>query len=177
MVLGIGAALGAPLLSIAKLNSFGILVHGPGKSGKSTMLLGAASVIGCGEEQDLANFRTTDPAFGELPVAFNDSLLPLNELGLLKGSAVERYQRLRDLTYGFAEGRGKTYSKWAPIDKASSGTKWHGIAFATGEEASDQIASSAGEIRMAGESIRWIDLAATRNGASDIFDHIPKDVP
>jgi putative DNA primase/helicase len=177
MVLGISAALGAPLLSIARLNSFGILVHGPGKSGKSTMLLAAGSVVGYGSEQDLPNFRTTDPAFGEIPVASNDSLLPLNELGLLKGSAAERRQRLRDLTYGFAEGRGTTYSKWAPIDKTSSGTKWHGIAFATGEEASDQIASSAGEIRMAGESIRWIDLAATRNGAPDIFDRIPIDVP
>jgi hypothetical protein len=137
MVLGISAALGAPLLSIARLNSFGILVHGPGKSAKSTMLLGAGSVVGYGSEQDLPNFRTTDAAFGEIPVASNDSLLPLNELGLLKGSAAERRQRLRDLTYGFAEGRGTTYSKWAPIDKATSGTKWHAIAFATGEEASD----------------------------------------
>ncbi len=177
MVLGIGAALGAPLLSIARLNSFGILVHGPGKSGKSTMLLAAGSVVGYGSEQDLPNFRTTDAAFGEIPLASNDSLLPLNELGLLKGSAAERRQRLRDLAYGFAEGRGTTYSKWAPSDNATSGTKRHGIAFATGEEASDQIASSAGEIRMAGESIRWIDLAATRNGAPHIFDRIPKDVP
>jgi hypothetical protein len=177
MVLGISAALGAPLLNIARLNSFGILVHGPGKSAKSTMLLAAGSVLGYGSERDLPNFRTTDPAFGEIPVDFNDSLLPLNELGLLKGSAAVRRQRLRDLTYGFAEGHGTTYSKWAPIEKASSGAKWHGIAFATGEEASDQIAASAGEIRMAGESIRWIDLAATRNGAQDIFDRIPKDVP
>jgi putative DNA primase/helicase len=141
------------------------------------MLLGAGSVVGYGSEQDLPNFRTTDAAFGEIPVDFNDSLLPLNELGLLKGSAAERRQRLRDLTYGFAEGHGTTSSKWAPIDKATSGTKWHGIVFATGEEASDQIASSAGEIRMAGESIRWIDLAATRNDAPDIFDRIPKAVP
>jgi hypothetical protein len=29
---------------------------------------------------------------------------------------------------------------------------------------------------MAGESIRWIDLAGTRNGALDIFDRIPKHV-
>jgi hypothetical protein len=176
MVLAISAALAAPLLSTAKLNSFGVLVHGPGKSGKSTMLLGAASVIGCRDEQDLPNFRTTDPAFGEIPLAFNDALLPLNELGLLKGAAKERYQRLRDLAYGFAEGRGTTYSKWAPIEKTSSGSRWQGIAVATGEEASDQIASSAGEIRMTGESIRWIDLAATRNDAPDIFDRIPKDV-
>jgi hypothetical protein len=30
---------------------------------------------------------------------------------------------------------------------------------------------------MEGETIRWIDLAANRNGALDIFDRIPKKVP
>ena len=32
--------------------------------------------------EDLPNFRATDAAFGEIPAAFNDTLLPLNELGL-----------------------------------------------------------------------------------------------
>jgi hypothetical protein len=51
------------------------------------------------------------------------------------------------------------------------------IALATGEETADEIAREAGEIRMAGESVRWIDLAATRNGAAHIFDRIPMNVP
>jgi putative DNA primase/helicase len=177
MVFAISAALAAPLLGMAKLNSFGILFHGPGKAGKSTMLLAAASVTGYGLEQDLPNFRATDAAFGEIPAAFNDSLLPLNELGLLKGSTTEKYHRLRDFTYGFAAGRGTTYSKLAPIDGGSNGLKWLSISLATGEETADEIARDAREIRMAGESVRWIDLAATRNGAADIFDRIPKKVP
>jgi putative DNA primase/helicase len=177
MVFAISAALAAPLLGMAQLHSFGVLVHGPGKVGKSTMLLAAASVGGYGREQDLPNFRATDAAFGEIPAAFNDSLLPLNELGLLKGSAKEKYYRLRDLTYGFAEGRGTTYSKLAPIEAGSFGSKWLSIALATGEETSNEIARDAREIRMQGESVRWIDLAATRNGAAHIFDRIPKNVP
>jgi putative DNA primase/helicase len=116
MVFAISAALAAPLLGMAQLHSFGVLVHGPGKAGKSTMLVAAASVGGYGREQDLPNFRATDAAFGEIPAAFNDSLLPLNELALLKGSANEKYHRLRDFTYGLAEGRGTTYSKLAPIE-------------------------------------------------------------
>jgi putative DNA primase/helicase len=176
MVLAISAALAAPLLRMAKLPSFGILVHGRGKAGKSTMLLAAASIIGYRREQDLPNFRATDTALGEIPAAFNDSLMPLNELGLLKGSATQKYLRLRDFTYGSAEGRGTTYSKLAPIAEASVGLEWLCIFFATGEEASNEIARDARETRMAGESIRWIDLAGTRNGALDIFDRIPKDV-
>jgi putative DNA primase/helicase len=177
MVFAISAALAAPLLGMAKLNSFGVLLHGPGKAGKSTMLLAAASIIGYGREQDLPNFRATDPAFGEIPAAFNDSLLPLNELGLLTGSTTEKYHRLRDFTYGFAEGRGTTYSKLAPIEGGSGGLKWLSISLATGEVTSNEIARDAREIRMAGESVRWIDLAATRNGAAHIFDRIPEKVP
>jgi putative DNA primase/helicase len=177
MVFAISAALAAPLLKMAELHSFGILLHGPGKAGKSSMLLAAASVVGYGREQDLPNFRATDAAFGEIPAAFNDSLLPLNELGLLKGSVTEKFHRLRDFTYGFAEGRGTTYSKLAPIGGSNCGSKWLSISLATGEETSNEIARNAHEIRMGGESVRWIDLAATRNGAADIFDRIPKNVP
>jgi putative DNA primase/helicase len=176
MVLAISAAVAAPLLGMAQLPSFGINVHGPGKAGKSTMLLAAASVIGYGREQDLPHFRATDSAFGEMPAAFNDSFLPLNELGLLKGSATEKYHRFRDLTYGFAEGRGTTYSNRAPIAGGNSGSTWLSIALATGEETSNDIARDAHAIRMVGEAVRWIDLAATRNGAGDIFDRIPKKV-
>src|ERR1700730_1484699 len=177
MLFAISAAVAAPLLGMAKLPSFGVLVHGPGKAGKSTMLLAAASVGGYGQERDLPNFRATDAAFGEIPAAFNDTLLPLNELGLLKGSAGERRQSLRDLTYGFAEGRGTTYSKLAPIQIGGTAMKWHCIALATGEETADGIARDARETRMAGESVRWIDLAANRNGAAHIFDRIQKKVP
>jgi Domain of unknown function (DUF927) len=177
MLFAIGAAVAAPLLGMAKLPSFGILVHGPGKAGKSTMLLAAASVTGYGQEKDLPNFRATDAAFGEIPAAFNDSLLPLNELGLLKGSAAEKYLRLRDFTYGFAEGRGTTYSKLAPIDGVGAALQWLSLLLATGEEPANEIARDAHAIRMDGESVRWIDLAATRNGAADIFDRIPEDVP
>jgi putative DNA primase/helicase len=177
MLFAISAAVAAPLLGMAKLPSFGILVHGPGKAGKSTVLLAAASVTGYGREQDLPNFRATDAAFGEIPAAFNDSLLPLNELGLLKGSAAEKYLRLRDFTYGFAEGRGTTYSKLAPIDGVGAALQWLSILLATGEEPANEIARDAHAIRMDGESVRWIDLAATRNGAADIFDRIPEDVP
>jgi putative DNA primase/helicase len=176
MVLGICTSLAAPLLDCAGLNSFGILVHGPGKAGKSTMLLVAGSIIGFATERDLPNFRSTDAALGEMPASFNDMLLPMNELGLLKGGTTERSERIRDLTYGFAEGRGTTYSKFVPINKSNGERKWRSIFMATGEEAIEQISEEAGHTRATGEAIRWIDLCATRKGAEDIFDFSPKRV-
>jgi putative DNA primase/helicase len=176
MILGICASLAAPLLDFAGLNCFGILVHGPGKAGKSTLLVVAGSVNGFGSERDLPNFRSTDAAFGEIPASFNDMLLPLNELGLLKGSTVERRQRIRDLSYGFAEGRGTTYSKFAPTTKSDADRKWRSIFLATGEEAIEQISEAAGHTRAVGEAIRWSDLRATHKTAEDIFDFCPDGV-
>ena len=121
MVFAISAAVAAPLLGMAQLPSFGIIVHGPGKAGKSTMLLAAASVIGYGREQDLPNFRATDAAFGEIPAAFNDSFLPLNELGLLKGSATEKYHRFRDLTYGLRRAAARRTRNWRRLRRQLCG--------------------------------------------------------
>jgi putative DNA primase/helicase len=176
MIMGICTSLAAPLLDFADLNSFGILVHGPGKAGKSTLLVVAGSVNGFGTERDLPNFRSTDAAFGEIPESFNDMLLPLNELGLLKGSTVERRERIRDLAYGFAEGRGTTYSKFAPMTKSDADRKWRSIFLATGEEAIDHISEATGHTRAVGEAIRWSDLRATRKTAEDIFDFCPDEV-
>jgi hypothetical protein len=169
-------ALAALLLEFLDFHSFGILLSGPSKTGKSTALLVAGSVMGISREEDLPNFRTTDAAFGELPAAFNDLLMPINELGLFKGSAKERFERVRDLAYRFAEGRGTTYSKFVSQVDGSCRDRWSSLGFASGEGTMDQIALAAGETRSIGESIRWIDQSATLCGAADIFDRCPKMV-
>ena len=176
IVLGICMALAAPLLDFLDFHSFGILLAGPSKAAKSTALVVAGSVIGIAREKDLSNFRTTDTAFGELPAAFNDMVMLINELGLLKGRAKDRYGRIRDFSYGLAEGRGTTYSKFVVHDDGSCSHKWRSLVYATGEETLDEIALAAGQSRSMGESIRWIDLRGTRRGAKDIFDRCPKSV-
>jgi putative DNA primase/helicase len=176
MVLGICMALAAPVLDFLRYHSFGVLLSGPSKAGKSTAVVVAGSVVGIGHEEDLPNFRTTDPALGELPATFNDMLMPINELGLLKGSAKDRHQRMRDFSYGFAEGRGTTYSKFVSHDYENCIDTWRSLGFASGEETMDQIASAAGATRSTGESIRWIDLCGIKRGTEDIFDRCPKTV-
>jgi putative DNA primase/helicase len=173
MVLAICAAFAAPLLKVVDMTSFAIFLTGASKMGKSTVTLAAGSVIGLGTEDDLPNFRTTDAAFGELPRDFNDSVMPLNEFGLLKGTANERRQRQRELAYGFAEGRGTTYSRFVPVEKSVKNSKWSSIIIANGEETSDELAMHAGEIRMGGETVRWIDLPAAKLGCPDVFDRAP----
>lgn len=164
-------AFAAPLLRFANLNSFGVQLSGPPKTGKSTGLMVGASVIGFRRERDLPNFRVTDAALGEIPAEYNDSILPLNELALLKG---RKSERLRDLAYGLAEGTGTAYSNFVVPGKAT--LQWRTIALATGEESAEQIAESDGTVRMGGEAVRWIDLPAIRKGHATIFDFIPAKV-
>jgi putative DNA primase/helicase len=175
-VLGICMALAAPLVDLLDFHSFGILLSGPSKAGKSTALVVAGSVIGFAREKELPNFRTTDTALGELPASFNDMLVPLNELGLLKGSATSRYERIRDWAYGFAEGRGTMYSKFVTHDNGNFDHKWRALGFGTGEETFDEISLAAGETRAMGEAVRWIDLRATQHDAADIFDRCPESI-
>ena len=175
MVFSVCTALAATVLSFAKLNSFIVLLHGPAKGGKSTTLVVAGSVSGFAREEDLPNFRSTDAALGEIPAMFNDSMLPLNELALLKGRPMERRARLRDLSYGVAEGGGTRYSSM--VASAPPRTSWRSIVFATGEESSDDLARDVGEIRLAGEAVRCIDLPATRGSNLDVFDRAPDDIP
>ena len=175
-VLGICMALAAPLLDFLDFHSFGILLSGTSKAGKSTALVVAGSVIGFAREKDLPNFRTTDTALGELPASFNDMVVPLNELGLLKGSATSRHERTRDWAYGFAEGRGTMYSKFVTHDNGTFDHKWRALGFGTGEETFDEISLAAGETRAMGEAVRWIDLRATQHDAADIFDRCPESI-
>jgi hypothetical protein len=172
MVLGICAAFAAPLLKLAGLPSFAIFVTGGAKMAKSTVTVVAASTIGLGAEEDLPNFRSTDAALIEMPVTFNDSLLPLNELGLLRGRSTERRQRIRELTYALGEGRGTTYSQFVRDQMRTE--KFHTIVLANGEETSDDLARSGGDWRMAGETVRWIDLPAASTDCPDVFDRSPK---
>ena len=170
MVLGMCAAFAATLLEAAGQSLFGVQISGKTKTAKSTATLAAASVTGFARESDLPNFRTTDAALGELPAEFNDSLFPLNELGLLKGHNRGRQDRMHDLAYGLAEGSGTAYSKHFT---QKSKLQWRTIALANSEESAEELAQKAGMTRMGGATTRWIDLPAVRKGRCTIFDMPP----
>jgi uncharacterized protein (DUF927 family) len=171
MVLAICTAFAAPLLKLANAESFAIYLTGPSTVGKSTVTLAAGSVVGFGTAGDLPTFRATNAGLAELCAEFNDSVLPLDEFGMLEGSANERRRRQRELTFGFAGGQGKTYSKFASCHRSASG--WRSIILANGEEESDVVAMNAGEIRIGGEQKRWMEVPALQKDQPDVFDLAP----
>jgi len=173
MITAICAAFAAPLLRHSELSSYALYFIGDSKIGKSTFTLGAGSVVGFNREKALPNFRSTDAALSEMPREFNDHVLPVNELGLLRGNATERRQRLREFAYGLAEGHGTTYSKLSSASGSDQGD-YHSIVIANGEKSSDDMAMEAGEFRLPGECVRFIDVSAIERGCPDVFDLGPK---
>ena len=85
LMLMISCAFAAPLLRLVGRPPFIINVFGRSKAGKTTGLLAATSVIGIGQEEGLPNWNTTDAGLMEVARLFNDSLVPANELALMKG--------------------------------------------------------------------------------------------
>jgi hypothetical protein len=165
--------LAGPLLRRTELHSFGVLVAGLSKSGKSTLQIAGGSVIGLGTEDQLPSFDITDAGLSELLACSNDLLVPLNEEGLMAGTAAECTARLRRMAYVIAQASGTTYSTRAHMSKHGAGSERRCIVLASGEESIDEVAQNAGQIRQPGAMIRFIDLPATRRGAMDIFDLAP----
>jgi hypothetical protein len=174
MIFALGAAFGSPLLHRCKLPSFGAIISGKSQGGKSTALLLAGSTIGFGEERDLPNFNTSEAAFSEMPAAFNDLVLPLNELGTLAGSKSQKNQRLERLSYILSEGHGTTYHSNA-VAKGMIDQDWRLTALVSSEHTADAIAGSAGGLRALGAASRLFDLPGQASGHSDVFDWLEMD--
>ena len=144
MRLGLCAAFAAPLLKVIDLQSFMLVIAGPSKAGKSTVLLVLGSVIGIGQESRLPNFNATNAALQEVATEFNDSVLPVNEIGLLKGSKRDAYQSLRPLIYQYAEGRDTGRHSKSAYASPSGVASWRGIMVASSENAIEALAELAG---------------------------------
>lgn len=176
LMLMMSAAFAAPLVRIAGLQPFAILLFGKSKTGKTTALLAAASVIGIGRESQLPNFNTTDAAFLEKARLFNDLILPGNEVGLVKGAKKDIYARIRGLLYAFAEGQDTARHSASTFASARSSATWRGIFLPNSEHSFDALAEMAGEKRDPGEYARCTDVPARAEKYRTIFDYRPDNI-
>lgn len=172
--LALCVAFAAPLLKVVDLQSFSIVLAGRSKTGKSTALLAASSVIGIGLEGSLPNFNATPAALQEVAVEFVDRVLPVNELGLLKGSKRDAYHQLRPLTYRYSEGRDTARHSKSSYGQEGAPLEWRGIMLVSSENTFEELAAMAGEKRDEGEYARAFDVPAVTRGRTTIFDRFPR---
>ena len=176
MRLGVCAAFGAPLLKVVDLQSFIKVLAGLSKAGKSTVELALASIIGIGREGGLPNFNATAASLLEVAADFNDSVFPVNEIGLLKGNKRDAYQSLRPLIFQYAEGRDTARHTKSTYASATGAASWRGIMVASSENTIEALAEMAGEKRDEGEYARAFDVPAVHSGNPTVFDRFPRNV-
>lgn len=163
------ASFAAPLLRLIGRHSFFLNVFGNSKEGKSTGLIVAGSAIGIGTEGDLPNWNTTDAGLLQLGRLFCDLILPINELGVMKGKKDERRNRIAEITYAFAEGRDRLRHSTSTYATGAASAKFYGILVATAERSLHAQSLASGG-REEGEVARAHDVPAVPDGAHSIFD-------
>lgn len=173
----LSAAFAAPLLRLLGMSSFGLNLCGPSKTGKSAMLLAAASVSGASNEFDLANWDATDAAIGELCRLFNDDLLPLNEVGLMSGTHAQKFERIRKMIFQIGEGRERQRYSASPFATKSSRATYTTLWVSSAEHAFAEYARAAGIDRDGGELARCADIYVVRDGQETIFRVYPPNLP
>jgi putative DNA primase/helicase len=171
MVFSICSAFAAAILKLSDLNSFGFMLVGPTKAGKSCIQLAAGSVIGFSEEKHLPNFRTTEAALEELTASFNDHPVIVNEGELLPGETKElRARTLRSFAYRLAEGQSKGFSKMIHRPR----TFYRTIFIGSIENLSVPKQNLLLPNRISGSEVRLFDISAVKKNAADVFDRAPK---
>ena len=161
----------APCLRLLKRPSFGFMLYGPAKIGKSTATLISGSVFGFADESSLPSFSATRTAIGELGAVFNDMVLPINEFGAATGNAAELASFLKALAYQSGESKTKRYSTILQQTGAVSRPEQaRGIFVINNEVSASQIARASRRRRFEGEAIRLIDLPLRASDQKTVFD-------
>jgi Domain of unknown function (DUF927) len=165
------AAFAAPILVIAGKTSFGFCLYAESRTGKTLATLVAGSVIGIGGSGHILDWNVTDARLQQLLAEFNDSLTPIDDLMSMRGSDRDKYARIKSLAYimarGLGTGRHTSFSQ-------RSNDNWTSIVLTSNEHSIRELALRSGFERDPGETVRLIDLPATFDGGTDIFDRAPE---
>jgi putative DNA primase/helicase len=171
LVLGICVGLAAPLLDIARIEGGGLHYVGPSSIGKTTILRGVASMMGGNEY--VQSWSTTLAAAEETAMGHCDCLLCLDELKQLHENPVEGARRGGALVYMLANGEGRRRSISYRRQTGVGQYRWRVMVLSTGEESLEEHAEAGGLTRLAGETVRLIDVPADAGAGLGIYETLP----
>lgn len=169
--LSIAVAFAAPLLRLLKMDSFALNLFGTTSQGKSSCLVIGASVAGMiNEEGGLPRWADSDVAIEQIAIGHRDNLLPLDETADGSGSKVGLHTKAHDFAFLFSRNRAKTLDKTYQKKINLEVRDFRVIALSSSEHALKAIAQNAGQPRLGGEEVRFIDVPAVEPEAIGIFD-------
>ena len=175
LMFSISVALAAPLLAVAKRQSFAINLFGRTRVGKSLATLVSGSVIGTARTADLITWNITDARLEQRLAEFNDAVFPIDDLTTIKGGFKEQYQRVRNLAYNIAQGWATGRHTSFTASHRGLHQDWRVIALTSHEKSIRELARAAKQERQHGEVLRLIDVPAVHDELDHIFDRAPAD--
>ncbi|GLS44218.1 hypothetical protein GCM10007884_22060 [Methylobacterium brachythecii] len=167
----IGAAFAGPLLRVLGYQSFGVMLFGPPKVGKSTAQLAGGSVVGLRNEEAMPSFKATSVGMDLIAITCNDGMLPINEAALLGRDA---YAKLSPMIYGLSEGKDKVRHGESLYASDVSASGWSLVYAMSSENSVEALAAQSGMTRQGGEVARCLDVPALRGDHATIFDLRPR---
>jgi hypothetical protein len=175
--LSIAAALAAPLLRLLSMDSFALNLFGPTSTGKSSLLCAAASVPGLhNDDGGLPKWSDSESALEELAVGHRDGLLPLDESGDQDGK-MAAHVKAKQLAFLVSRNRARNLDKNYQKKINLTAREFRVIVLSTSEFALKAIAEVAGQARIGGEEVRFIDVPVVEPGSIGVFDgvKVPRD--
>ena len=161
LIVGVCAALAAPLLHLCGVDGFGLHLYGASSSGKTAALYPALSVWG--EPNQLRHsWRATANGLEGTALAHNDALLALDEMGEVDP------KEAGDVAYMLANGQGKTRA--GKYGEMRLPARWRLVFLSTGEVTLESHLASIGKRVKAGQQVRVIDLSADAGSQMGVFN-------
>lgn len=158
----------APLLRLLRLPSFGIVVSGRTRLGKTFATLLAASVQGLGRVEDMLSWSRSDAQLEELLPLWTDLMTPIDDFITMRGKDAEKLARIDDFAYRLATG--KEYGRHSSFAGATGAGEWRTILVTTSERSLAEMARDLRQERKGGAAQRLLDLPALADDQPDIFD-------
>lgn len=155
----LGTAFAAPLMAFFHVDGGGFHFYGHSSRGKTTLLQVSASIWGNASDpaQDpghsyIQRWNTTANATEGTALAYNDMLLPMDELGT---SSIKDFGTV---TYQLAGGKGRaTFTRNRDMRSTHS---WRVLILSTGEHSiAQEVEATTGAEARAGQLIRFIDIS------------------
>ena len=167
--LSIAAGFAAPFLRPLGLDSFGINWFSDTSDGKTLCLIIAASVAGLVGVEGLPGWADSGPGIEAMARGYRDCVMPLDE------SADGEHQmplekKSRMVAFLIARNRPRKLSPTYERNHNLANREYRIILLSSSERALTQIARAAGEERLGGEEVRFMDIPASEDGSSGIFD-------
>jgi hypothetical protein len=126
--------------------------------------------FGLGREEDLPTFNATTLSIEEGASAFNDLVYPVNDTSTMQVKREDIYAQLKNLTYGFGEGKERGRSASSKNQDEAAFGDFKGILFISGERSLSSYAALRGQMRDSGEAVRLIDLPFLSGERQRVFD-------